>query len=428
MIGKVRKVAGMLLAVGLSLAVAMPCAAVKKEKYEALPLKYNGSMMPYDFSRCDKNVAWGDTLTPVFLSYTARHGSRYLSSAKKIEKIRKSLATAEKKGQLTEHGKAFYALLKKISEISEGKWGLLSQVGVEEEFQLGSDMAAMLPGLMKKGVVKSISTSVPRVIMTMDQFVHALEIPNQNLELYTGSGKQFDPLLCCFIADTVYAQYRKKGNWKEDYERYVDTHVSAGPAARLFKKGYIKDEGKLRRLSIEMYGMLQALSAFGEPQVTTEWMTEDEYHGCWLSSNLLHYFRNNVTPLSDAAGHASSPLLRRIMSDIDLGLSEMYKGDKERVKMAGYFGHAETLLPLLSLMRIPGCYDMSGDYENLDKVWKIEDITPLAANLAIVLLEGPSGTIYASVRLNGRNVSPVPGKGEVVRWADLQSYWHSLLK
>lgn len=428
MIERMRKLAGSLLAVGLILSAALPGESAKKDDYKALPSIYNGSMMPYDFSACDKNVAWADTLTPVFLSYTARHGSRYLSSPKKIEKIRKALATAEEKGQLSEHGKEFYALLKSVTEISDGKWGLLSGVGVSEEFRLGSDMAAMLPRLMKEGKVKSISTSVPRVIMTMDQFVHALEIPNQNLELYTGSGKRFDPLLCCFIADTVYARYRKKGNWKADYDKYVDTHVSDAPAARLFKKGYIKDKGKLRRLSIEMYGMLQAFTAFGEPQVTTRWMSEEEYRGCWQSSNLLHYFRNNITPLSDAAGKASTPLLRRIISDIDLGLSELGSEDAERVKMAGYFGHAETLLPLFSLMRLPGCYDMSGDYENLENVWKIEEITPLAANLAIVLLQGPSGTVYASVRLNGRNIAPVPGKGTVLKWNDLQSYWHSLLQ
>lgn len=47
----------------------------------------SGSMMPYDFSKTETTVAWQDSLRPVYLSYTARHGARYLSSPKKSRRF-----------------------------------------------------------------------------------------------------------------------------------------------------------------------------------------------------------------------------------------------------------------------------------------------------------------------------------------------------
>ena len=393
------------------------------ELSEDLPAIYCGSMMPYDFSECDRNVAWGDSLKPIYLSYTARHGARFLSSPKKIEEISKALEKAETEKALTSEGEHFLAMMREISSHTYGRWGLLSDVGIAEEQKLGADMAALLPDLFRKGKIESKSTYVPRVIMTMYQFLHSLEIPNTRLQLYTTSGRQNDTLLRCFVADTAYANYRDKGAWKPVYEKFLSQHVSADPARRLFRNGNKMDQQELRHLTMSMYGMLQANLAAGLPAATSEFMTADEFRGCWLASNLLHYLRNNINPVSDLAAQATSPLLEQIIDDIDAAAG----GDSE-VKAHGYFGHAETLLPLLSLMRLPGCYVMTEDYANLHKEWQIQDITPLGANLAIVLLRGSSGEVYASVRLNGKNVAPLSGKGDIVKWKELKDFWNLNIK
>ncbi len=389
----------------------------------ALPSVYCGSMMPYDFSQCDAGVAWGDSLKPVYLCYVARHGARYLSSPKKIEEISTALQRAENEGTLTNDGERFLAEVREISRHTDGRWGLLSEVGIAEEKKLGADMAAMLPALFRKGRMESKSTYVPRVIMTMYQFLHSLEIPNTRLELYTSSGRQNDSLLRCFVADTAYAGYRENGAWKPVYEEFLKKHVSGAPALRLFKNGDRIDKRQLRHLTMSMYGMLQANLAAGLPSATSEFMTDDEFRGCWLASNVLHYLRNNVNPVSDLAAQATSPLLKRIIEDIDAAV----EGDGA-LKANGYFGHAETLLPLLSLMKLPGCHAMTKDYANLHKEWRIQDITPLGANVAIVLLRSESGEAYVSVRLNGRNVAAVPGRGAVVRWKELKDYWNFNIK
>lgn len=385
----------------------------------ALPKQFSGSMMPYDFSLCDADVAWQDTLQPVFVSYTARHGARYMTSPKKIELITKALNEAEAKGGLSDKGKSFLAFIRDISAKSEGSWGLLSSVGIGEEERLGSDMAKMLPKLFKRGDAVAESTYVPRVIMTMYQFMHALEIPNQKLELSANSGHRFDTLLRCFSADKAYDEYRKNGAWVNVYDAFVQRHVSSDPARRLFSEDYKIDRSELRKLTVSMYGLIQSLDASSLGSATDEFMIAREYQECWLAANMQHYLRNNINPISHVAGKATSPLLQAIINDADAALKD------GKVKFHGYFGHAETLLPLFSLMQLPGCYIMTDNYEKLADSWRVQDITPLGANLAVVLLKGPSGEIYASVRLNGRNVDAIPGKGksEVVKWSDLKAFW-----
>ncbi len=400
----------------------IPFPGISAVKYKSQPSIYSGSMMPYDFSRCDSVVAWGDSLKPVYLGYVARHGARFLSSPKKIDEISKALVAAESKAKLTAQGEKFLALLREVSMRTDGRWGLLSEVGIREEQKLGTDMSAMLPYLFSNGKIEAKSTYVPRVIMTMYQFLHSLEIHHPHVEIYTSSGMQNDSLLRCFVTDTAYASYRDNGEWKPVYEDFLKKHVSSAPARRLFVKGYENDRQHLRHLTMSMYGLLQANLASGLPATTTEFMSEQEYKECWIASNVLHYLRNNINPVSGLAGRATAPLLNRIISDADSAL-----GNIRDIKAHGYFGHAETLLPLFSLMRLPGCYVMTDDFESLADTWQVQEITPLAANLAIILLRGDSGEVYASLRLNGRNISPLPDKGCLVKWDELKDFWMSLL-
>ncbi|MDE6255561.1 MAG: histidine phosphatase family protein, partial [Muribaculaceae bacterium] len=175
---------------------------------ESLPAELDGSMMPYDFSAVDSLPVIPAGYEPVYVSYIARHGARYLSSPKKIEKISKALKEAEGSGNLTKEGMDFLAYISEIEKRTGDKWGLLSSVGIEEEKRLGDEMSRMLPELFRKGRIKTISTFVPRVIMTMYEFNHSLERNHQDLEIYTASGKQNDSLLYFFDAFKQYDAFR----------------------------------------------------------------------------------------------------------------------------------------------------------------------------------------------------------------------------
>lgn len=387
--------------------------------FSILPPELDGSMMPYDFSKTD-SLAIPAGYSPVHVSYVARHGARYLSSAKKVEKIEAALSRGKQEGQLSDAGEKFLSLLHEIRDVSKGRWGLLSEVGIDEQQRLGEWMARSFPELLKDGEAVSISTFVPRVIMTMYQFNHSMEIPHRRLKLFTSSGHQNDSLLYCFATFKDYSDFRDTGSWIKIYDEYVTRHVSPLPAERLFKEGTIKDAQKLRDLTMEMYGVLQGNRAAGLPAPTTEWFSEKEYSSCFKASNLKHYLRNTPNLIDPWCGPATSMLIDRIIEDADGAINA------GNTPFSGYFGHCETLLPMLAAMNIPGCYLRTSDYSSIEEKWDLSRISPLGANIAFIFLKKNTGEdqdIYVLTRLNGKNTPPYPGASDIVAWKDLKQYW-----
>lgn len=405
------------------LVLVAPTAIRAGGTYTPLPPALDGSMMPFDFSACTQTPYLPDSLRPVYAAYVARHGARYLSGPSKMKPVMKELIKGRNSGTLSATGEAFLTLMEKVEEANTDNWGDLSPIGISEERRLGRRIFETLPQLAQPGSpIHAVSSHIPRVVMTMYQFSNQIIRLNDDVTVLTDEGTQFSPLVCCFIADKEYAEYRKNGDWKPVYDDFVDRNVPVGPAERLFTVTGLSDR-KLRELTLDMYEVLKGNRAAGLPAPTTQWMSVSEYHACWRASNLQHYLRNSITPLSDIAGKATSPLLRQIIADIDRGVA----AETASPVMNAYFGHAETLLPLLSLIRVPACNDLRLDYDRLDDCWKIQELTPLGANLLILLAEGPSGEKYAMIQLNGRTIRPVRGHGDIVSWPMLRAYWQNLM-
>ncbi|MDE5849291.1 MAG: histidine phosphatase family protein [Muribaculaceae bacterium] len=419
----------------MAVVLSLPLWAAKP--YAELPALYAGSMMPYDFSGSEISPIWPDSLKPVYVAHVARHGARYISTAKKLEKLQDAISKAVSEGTLTKEGRRFDTLLKSVMKATGDQWGLLSTVGAEEERRLASDLYTLLPGLLKNARVNAISTYVPRVVMTMYEFNHALTVKSSYISICASEGRDFSPLLRCFTADSAYAAYRDNGDWKRVSDRLMDSIVSPEPARRILGKSSGLSDKHLKKLTLDMYDVLQSLTAFGLPAPTDEFMSEAEYRACWEVDNLEHYLRNTISPLSSYAGEATAPLLARILSDADAALDARMEANLRKqagmppVKTEGYdanfyFGHAETLMPLLSLMRLPGCYSDSSDYYTLYERWRDYDVVPLGANLDIIFLESSRGNTYAAVRLNGHFVAPMSGT-MIVPWSDYKAYLTDLM-
>lgn len=396
---------------------------------DTLPASLDGSMMPYDFSACDPLPSYPDSLRPVGITYVARHGARYLSGEKKLKGILTALQNAYAAGNLSDTGVRFLDYVESVKAHNEGNWGALSPEGIREERLLADRAHAILPQLSDSATAVSAKASfVPRAVMTMYEFTHGLIDRCDNIEVSTSEGRQFSPLLYCFAYDREYAAFRSDGTWKGIYDEFVKEYVPEAPARALFRdhKGF--SAKRLREITLEMYEVMKGNRASGLPAPKTWMMSAADYRACWRASNLQHYLRNCISPISDLAGKATRPLLDSIISDIDRIFSlrgdNSANGEKgKNPSFYGYFGHAETLLPLLSLMRLPGCYTMPGNYATLQDSWKIEEVTPLGANLLILLLESPSGTPMVMMQLNGRNITPLPGHGLIVGWEELREFW-----
>lgn len=413
------------ITVSLIVAVSIWVVSLTGSAREVNPRLF-GSMMPYDFAAVESAPVYPDSLHPVYAQYVARHGARYLSGPKKTKKALKAMKEAEKAGTLTPLGREFMAYLDTVYAVNDGKWGLLSPLGKEEEQRLAMQVFADFPALAGKRVkVSALSTDVPRAIMTMYEFTHGLALLNRDLDITANSGPQNSALLHFFSVDSAYSAYRgDHAPWRQFYRDYLRENVAGAPALRLIGKTPKPDDPFfLPELTMEIYGILQGNTAYGLPAPDEKFLTEHEFEECWKATNLQHYLRNTISPFSEIAGRSAAPLMERLIEGADSIITVCKSGE---IYFDGYFGHAETLLPLLSLMHLPGCYwlpDGKKDLRALPAHWQIQDVTPLAANILIVYLQSDSGRLYTLLRVNGRTVSPLPGEKEFTPWSDLRAFW-----
>lgn len=386
------------------------------------PLSDNGTMMPLSFPA--ETPVLPDSLTPFFVSHIGRHGARFMSSSKNIAHLRRTL---DETSSLTPAGEAFSSLIESVARHTAGRWGALDSLGEAEQTRIASTLDAMLPGFFAHGNVTAMSSYVARCVASMYAFCHELGRRNPGLQMTASSGPDYNPLLRFFDTDTGYASYLKDGDWKRVYEEYYAATVPVAPAIRLSAGFEPLAPEELQRITMEMYAVLQSLSAAGLPADISRFMSPVEYHACWLVSNLEHALCRTDTPWSDLPGKGASALLRDILSTADLAVASCREGPV--VKAVFRFGHAETVMPLFSLMEIPGCTVPSdATPATVGSFWNDSFVSPLGANLQMIFCTSSSGKVYVMTLLNGRPTPAMPGaESAVTEWPRLRAFWQELL-
>lgn len=408
--------------------IALASGAPRSRAANTIPAELDGTMMPYHFFRGDSVAEYPDSLRPFHIEYVGRHGARYLSSAKKTKNLITVLSNGEKDKILTAEGRRFLALLREVERVSEGKWGRLSALGEEEQERLGALMARRWPtifqGQGQTGEVAAVASYVPRVVKSMYSFLEALEESNPRLETSAESGRRFSPLMRFFDVDIDYRDWLNPvkldddgSGWNEPLTTFEADHLPTAPASRLFKVGRAPGEGPaMQKLSMQMYGVLQGLSAFGMERRGREFMSQAEYRACWECDNLDHYLKRSLSALSTLPVQAAIPLLIDIVQKADEAESGL------KTPLANLrFGHAETVIPLAALMKLPGAEALPDDYTKLADEWKDWEVSPLAAYIELCLACTQAGETYARVSLNGR---PMQIEDAIwIPWKRLRAYW-----
>lgn len=157
----------------------------------------------------------------------------------------------------------------------------------------------------------------------------------------------------------------------------------------------------------------------------TTYFTPEELNALWACENLGHYLKRSASTLSLEPAYVASNLLLNLINTTD----EAAQGKRgETVSLR--FGHAETLLPLLSLMRLPGCYYMTNYFDTVGLHWRDFTLTPMAANLQMVLLRSKKGITYLLILLNERPIALPIGAGSetpegalpLIPWSTAKEY------
>lgn len=381
-------------------------------------MPWRGTMTPYNLNIIPAQVS--DTLTPIGIIHIARHGARYITSPDGVEAMRNSLESARRRGTITALGERMMLVIDAVDSITDGRWGMLDSVGRVEERMLASGMRDRFPRLLRMGRISARATYVPRAIQSMYGFTYRLATLSPYLNITTHEGPREDTLLRFFDTDSLYVEYLAKGNWRDVYEQYAEKIVPRRPAVAMLGTQYPASDKELRDFAMQAYSMLRSLRAMGMEAHISPFFTDQELENCWRVSNLKHWLQRTQTPWSSLPATASMPLYDRLVADIE----SIATGTSPYHAML-YFGHAETLMPLFSLIDLGGCNAPECTPDQVWSHWQDWRIVPLGANIDIELYRGQSGCVYVSAVLNGHRQGASASLGSVETWQRVKQVWQA---
>lgn len=377
----------------------------------------HGSLCPYPE---EVNPAvYPDSLTPIFINHVGRHGSRYPASAASCTKLRRALFVADSLGTITPTGRKLYRLVNEVIAASSGRWGALDSLGEAEQRAIASRLFINFKPLFQQGKrIDAISSYSPRSMMSMFAFIHQLSRLNNHVYYTTSSGRENSPLVRPFDLDTIFQQYLGSELWAEHYNHYFATACPTSAITRALGERFpFESDEQQRDLAITEYYVVAGCRAMSLDPMTSQFFTTEEYNALWSCFNLRQYLQRTATTVSVAPADIAAELLRDIVATFDAAAD----GSDTVARLR--FGHAETLLPLLSLIRLQGCFYATNYFDTVAQHWRDFDIVPMAANLQMILFRSASGRLYLRVDLNERPVSLIPNNNTLyLPWDEARKY------
>ena len=381
--------------------------------------KCMGSALPYPADI--KAAELPDTLTPIFINHVGRHGARYAASSKGIDRLLSALRAADSLKTITPEGRKLRAIAEQVVKVTAGQWGALDSLGMAEQRGIASRMMRSYPALFKASPrVEAISSYAPRCIMSMYSFTHQMARLNNRLEINTSSGRQHSRLMRPFDVDPEYKSYREGDTWEPVIEKFRAATIPTEPLKRVLGDISHLSPEEARSLVIDEYQLLAGMAAIGLTPDIKPFFSLKEWNAAWSAFNLRQYLLYAANTVSTIPADMASPLLMDLIATTD---SAAASGGNGMPAAMLRFGHAETLMPLISLLRLKGGYYMTNYFETVGSHWQDFNIVPMAANLQFVLLRSDKGRYYLRVDLNERPIPLMPGSAEIyLPWERARDY------
>lgn len=404
----------------LSVAAVIACMAMHAADPTATNYTLDecqGSFMPYPVPGRPYDAP--DSLTAVFVNHVGRHGARFPSSAKSVLTMLDALERADSIGCITPKGRQLLTMTRYLARVAAGQWGALDSLGMAEQRGIASRMYMNFPQLFNDRRVDALSSYSPRCVMSMYSFTHQLDRLNNKVELYTSSGRQNSPLMRFFDLDKEYLAFRADKTTQPTYDAYFDATVPVSGLKRVLGDGYpYGTEEQARKLAYTEYKVVAGMNASGIACDMGDFFTREEANRLWSVENLGHYLERTATTLSTIPANIASGLLTELVATLERAVA----GESPATVMLR-FGHAETLMPLLSLLRLKGCYYMTNYFDTVGQHWQDFNVVPMAANLQMILYKSQRGNYYLRVDLNEVPVPLMPSSESVyTSWSVARDY------
>ncbi len=380
-----------------------------------------GSLTPYPGQV--EAVAYPDSLVPVFINHVGRHGARYPASSANCLALRTALRRADSLGTITPLGRRLAALNDAVIAASTNRWGAIDSLGMAEQQQIATRMFMNFTEVFSNGsTVTALSSYSPRAMMSMYSFTHQLDRLNNRLSFTTTTGRFNSALMRPFDTDAAYLEFRRTKQWEPAYKEYFEIACPTSAIKRVLGENYpYGDEAGARDLAITEYYVVAGLPAMGMEPAMETYFTVAEANALWSCFNLRQYLQRTATTVSTVPADIAAALVFNIIETTDNFIENTGTGGICAVLR---FGHAETLMPLLSLLKLPGCYYLTNYFDTVGMHWRDFDVVPMAANIQFIVFRArTSGRYYVRVDVNEKPVALRRGDDAVYfPWGELRRY------
>lgn len=408
------------MAVLMAAATFISAAGASPEVPQYSYIECEGSLMPY--SQPDHPVEYPDSLEPVFINHVGRHGARYPASSANCLALRKALATADSLGTISPLGRKLNKLNEEVIRLSTNRWGALDSLGMAEQQGIATRMfMAYTEVFSKEGVVEAMSSYSPRAMMSMYAFTHQLDRLNNRTTFTTSTGRINSKLLRPFDLVKDYLDFRRDKVWAPAYDTFFAATCPTSAIRRVLGDRFpYRDVHHERELAITEYYVVAGLEAMGLPSAMATYFTREEAQALWSCFNMRQYLQRTATTVSTIPADIAADLVLNLVETTDAYIN----GPTESPCAVLRFGHAETLMPLLSLLRLPGCYYLTNYFDTVAGQWRDFDVVPMAANIQFILFRArKSGHYYVRVDLNEHPVALRQGDDSLYYpWGELRRF------
>lgn len=322
---------------------------------------------------------------PFYVSHYGRHGSRFHQPADHYHMLYNTLAKADSAGKLTELGKSLLERAKFLNEYAAPRAGDLTQLGVAQHQGIAKRMVKNFPELFKNDAyIEAYASTSVRCVVSMAAFLEELRAQKPKLNIHQESGKY----LMAYISPLDFGKIIGESNtpaWQKENEKLYSHVNPARMMHAIFNdSAYVQkniDAGDLFSKIYEIGNSLQ-----GSPEIKFNfddlWTVED-LTARWHAQNAWWYSVLGNHPFAQKQGLENArPLLKNFLDVADKVIAAGNPSATLR------FGHDTVIFPFAVLLQMENGTLNTGietaDMENLHKVWRDYEITPMAANIQFV--------------------------------------------
>jgi len=395
---------------------------------------------------------------PFYVSHYGRHGSRFHHTASDYTALYTTLAKADSAGKLTGLGKSLLERAKFLNEYAAPRAGDLTQLGVAQHQGIAKRMVKNFPEVFKNDAyIEAYASTSVRCVVSMAAFLEELRAQKPKVEIHQESGKY----LMSFISPLDFGKIINESNtpaWqKENAKLYSHVNTDRMMRAIFSDSNYVKKNVNAGDLYTKIYEIGNNLQ--GTPEIEFSFddlWTDAELYERWRAQNAWWYSVLANNPFGKKEGLENArPLLKNVLDEADKVIAaDTAKTDKTSAKDAKAkktsatlrFGHDTVIIPFTALLQLEKDSLKAGiettDMENLHKVWRDYEITPMAANVQFIFYKSTKkGTpILVKVMLNEieqklpvtcNQQAPSAGSGTLqncpaapyYRWDDVREYY-----